>query len=350
MKGQRFHFNFQEIEHPGISPRVLRLTDENYTCNHLYFHNRSFTPDDSRVLFQSTLDGGFNLFSLILESGEVIQLTEKRNLDYFCQASRDGREVYFGADGCIWAVNLDSLDERLILDANKLLNMPVNKCSGAFPSWDGSRLVCFFEADPEFGLILKDLRTGEERVLLRGAQHVRHCQFCPSDPDLILYAHEGNWATIQARMWLYNLKTGENCRLRDHDEGTAEQVGHEFWANHSRKVYFTMRGDGDIRVAVYDVDSDTEQVLMHLNNVHGTLTQDDAYFISDSRPSQGEMYIVKLATLEKRLLCHHNMSWIKGMSRYHPHVTVSHSTNQAIFTSDGFGKNPGVFLADIPAW
>lgn len=350
MKGRQLHFEPQLLDHPGISPRVVRLTDPAYACNHLYFHNRSFTPDDAVVIFQSSLASGHNLFSLRLATGSVTQLTEGRELDYFAHISRDGKEVFFGADGCIMAVNLDTLAERLVLDARQHIGDGVTKCSGAFQSWDGNQLVCFFEAAPEYGLLLKDLRTGEERVLLRGAQHIRHCQFCPMDHQLILYAHEGNWATIQARMWLYDLASNRSRRLRDHDEGTAEQVGHEFWANHSRRVLFTMRGDGNIRVAEYDLDQEKEQVLMRLNNVHGCLSQDDAYFISDSRPSQGEMNIVKLATMEQRVLCHHNMSWVKGMSRYHPHVTSSYASDQVIFTSDGLGGQPGVFLADIQRW
>jgi hypothetical protein len=44
------------------------------------------------------------------------------------------------------------------------------------------------------------------------------------------------------------------------------------------------------------------------------------------------MYIVKLETGEVKVLCYQKMSWNSKMSRFHPLVTVSYHTNQAIFT------------------
>ncbi|MDL2318982.1 oligogalacturonate lyase family protein, partial [Eubacteriales bacterium OttesenSCG-928-A19] len=81
MKGQKIQFHPTEVSSEGgISPKVVRLTDPEYTCNHLYFHNRSFSPDDKTVVFESTLDGGNNLFAMDLATGMVTQLTEGRQL------------------------------------------------------------------------------------------------------------------------------------------------------------------------------------------------------------------------------------------------------------------------------
>lgn len=347
MKGSVYQFHPHEVPAGGISPRLLRLTDEQYTCNHLYFHNRSFTPDDQRVVFESTLDGGNNLFIMELATGKVTQLTEGRSLDYFAYISRDGSRVFFGADGCIRSVDLATLEERVEVDAQALVTEKVTKCSGAFPSWDGKKLVCFYEAAPDYGLIVKDLVSGECRVILHGPQHVRHCQFCPQDSNLILYAHEGNWEAMRARMWLVQADGANNRRVRDHDDGDYEAAGHEFWGNTARRLYFTIRREGRVFFACYDVDEDREQTLFELDNEHGTITMDDRYIICDSKRGQGEMYMVRLADNRVEVLCRQNMSWRPDRSMYHPHVTVSYRTNKAIFTTDGFG-NPGVFLADIP--
>lgn len=349
MKGKTYQFSLTQMESRGVSPKLMRLTDPAYTCNHLYFHNRSFSPDDKQVVFQSTLDGGNNLFIMELETGKVTQLTEGYELDYFAYMDREGKRVFFGADGCIKAVDIQSLQEEVIVDAQKLVKEKVTKCSGPFPSWDGKRLVCFYEARPDFGLIVTDLLSGESKVIAHGEQHLRHCQFCPNDNDLILYAHEGNWANIKARMWLIQADGSNNRRVRAHDDGDYEQAGHEFWGNTGRHVYFTIRRDGKVFFARYDVDTDSEETLFELDNEHGTITQDDHYIITDSKLGKGEMYIVKLDTGEVKVLCYHNMSWKKDMYRFHPHVTVSYKTNKAIFSTDGYG-NPGVFVADIPTF
>ncbi len=347
MKGKKYTFHPSVVDLGGISPRVTRLTDPEYTCNHLYFHNRSFTPDDKQVVFESTLDGGKNLFIMELATGEVTQLTEGRQLDYFGYISRDGKRVFFGADGCVRSVDLKTLEEEVIVDAQKLVREKVTKCSGAFPSWDGKKLVCFYEADPDFGLIVKNFETGEEKIIVHGEQPVRHCQFCPNDHNLIMYAHEGNWATIKARMWFIQADGSNNRRVRDHDDGDYEQAGHEFWGNTGKNAYFTVRREGRVFFSRFDVDTKKETTLFELDNEHGTVTMDDRYILCDSKRGDGEMYIVKLETGEARVLCYQKMSWLPNMSMYHPHVTVSYRTNQAIFTTDAYG-NPGVFVADIP--
>ena len=349
MKGDVFKFTPKIMNDAGISPKVIRLTDEEYVCNHLYFHNRSFTPDDKKVIFESEKDGGNNLFIMDMESNEVTQLTQGYSLDYFAYCSRDGKSVFFGADGCIKSVDLTTLEEKIIVKAQDVVESKVTKCSGAFPSWDGKKLVCFYEADPDYGLIVTDLETGDKKIIIHGTQPLRHCQFCPNDHNLLVYAHEGTWETIKARMWLIQADGSNNRRVRDHDDGDEEAAGHEFWGNKGRHIYFTVRREGKVFFSYFDVDTDQEITLFELDNEHGTVTQDDKYIICDSKRGDGEMYIVNTETKEVKILCYQKMSWISNMSRFHPHVTVSYTTNKAIYTTDGYGK-PGVFLADIPAF
>lgn len=347
MKGDIFTYIPQVIADDGISPKVVRITDPNDTCNHLYFHNRSYTPDDSKIVFESERDGGNNLFVMDVKTNQVKQLTQGYNLDYFGYPSRDGKKVFFGADGCIKAVDLETCEEEIILRAQDLVTEKVTKCSGAFPSWDGKKIVCFYEADPDYGLIVKNLETGEAKIIIHGVQPLRHCQYCPLDDDLILYAHEGTWEFIKARMWLINDDGSNNRRVRDHDDGDYEAAGHEFWANTEKAVYFTVRREGKVFFSKYLVEADKEITLFELDNEHGTITQDDQYILCDSKRGAGEMYQVKLENSEVKVLCYQKFSWGPGTSRFHPHVTVSYTTNQAIYTTDAYGK-PGVFVADIP--
>jgi Tol biopolymer transport system component len=352
MKGQTFTFTPTKMEDKGISPNVIRLTDERYTCNHMYFHNRSFTPDDKFVIFQSMMHGTNNLYKLELATNTVTKLTHGYDIDYFGYPSRDGKKVYFGVAGCIRTVDLDTCEEEVILRAQDLVKENVTKCSGAFPSWDGKKLVCFYEAMPDFGLIVLDLVTGDKKIIIHGDQPLRHCQFCPNDHNLIMYAHEGSRAVVKSRMWLINADGSNNRRVRSVDDGefaSAGHAGHEFWANIGRRIYYTVRLEGKLYFSTIDLDTGKEETLFELDNEHGTITQDDKYVITDSSRGNGEMNIVNLATKEKKVLCYHNFSWSGAeMSRLHPHPTVSYNTRKCIYTTDGFGPKPGVFVADIP--
>ena len=348
MKGESFPFTPQVHPDTGVSPRVLRVTDEKYTCNHLYFTSRAFTPDDKKLVFESDQDGGHNLFVLDFEKNEYMQLTEGKDLDYFPYVDRGGEKVFFGYKNHFYSVDLNTCEEKIIFDAVDLVGHDVFKVGGAYQSWDGKKVVTFFEADPDYGLIVTDLESGESKIILRGDQPVRHCQFCPHDNNLIVYAHEGNWEKIQARMWLVNADGTNNRRVRDHDDGLEEAVGHESWANTEKKLFYKIRrkSDGKTFIASFDIDANKETVLTECPHNHGIATADDRYFVADW--NGGPMHIVDLKTLEIQTLCNPNMTWIKGKSRFHPHPTSSNKGDRIVYSTDAYGENPGVFVVEIP--
>jgi Tol biopolymer transport system component len=347
MKGSRFPFTPVPCQDAGLSPRVLRVTDDRYSCNHLYFTSRSFTPDSSKIVFESDQDGGHNLYIFDLVKNEYTQLTEGKDLDYFPYVDRQGKKVFFGYKSCLYSLDLESLQEEILFDARELTGRDVFKVGGAYQSWDGKKIVSFFEADPEYGLIVTEPENGKSNIILRGNQPVRHCQFCPQDHGLIVYAHEGNWSTMGARMWFIRSDGSGNRRVRDHDDGTEEAVGHESWANTQKKLFYKIRRSSDhkIFIASFDVDADRETVIMECPHNHGIASLDDRFFIADY--SGGPMWIADLERKKTDVLCNPDMSWVKGMSRFHPHPSVSNDGKYVVYSTDHFGK-PGVFIAELP--
>jgi len=347
MKGDRFSFTPIPHKDTGISPQVLRITDERYTCNHLYFTSRSFTPDDRKVVFESDQDGGHNLYIMDIERNEYTQLTEGKDLDYFPYIDRKGKKVFFGYKNHLYSLDLENYREEILFDAQDLVGHEVFKVGGAYQSWDGKKIVTFFEAKPDYGLIVTNLESGQSKIIIKGGQPVRHCQFCPFDHDLIVYAHEGDWNTMQARMWFIRSDGSGGRRVRDHDDGMEEAVGHESWANTRKMLFYKIRraSDKKIFVASFDVDADKETVIMECSHNHGIATVDDRYFIADY--SGGPMWMVDLGAKKIEPLCNPNMSWVKGMSRFHPHPTVSNNGKYVVYSTDNFGK-PGVFIAELP--
>ncbi len=163
----------------------MRITDPNDTCNHLYFHNRSFTPDDSKIVFESERDGGNNLFVMDVKTHQVKQLTQGYQLDYFGYPSRDGKKVFFGADGCIKTVDLETCREEIVLRAQDLVQTPVTKCSGGFPAGTAKKLVCFYESGSGFWPDChKTWEPARPKIIIHERQPLRHCQFCPLGNDL----------------------------------------------------------------------------------------------------------------------------------------------------------------------
>jgi len=359
MKADTFTFQFQEMENKGSAKRVTRVTDLAAPSNHLYFTQRSFTPDGKKIIFLSERDGGFNLFSLDIETGSVLQITEGRNLGYFPFISWDGGRIIFGEGPNLWMVDLQSLEETKLLDVGEMIGRTVTKVAGTYQSHDGSRVVCFYESPgaaapgggpsgavgqkSSYGLVVYEMDNGESRVIVEGEQPVRHCQMCPLDSGLVLYAHEGNWETIQTRMWLVRTDGSDNHPVRKQVAG--ERVGHEFWANTSKTVYFTIYRGEDSEIRTIDLETQKEELVIAIDNCHAAIDPADRFLIADNnRGSADELFLIDLATKQTQVLCYPRMSWKTG--RFHPHPTFSPKSDRVIFTSD-FEGTAAVYVAEL---
>jgi Tol biopolymer transport system component len=345
MKGERTKAPAERLRDAGgISPQVVRVTDLRWPTHHVYFTQRSFTPDDKSLIVLCKKGEGFDLHRIDLESQEMVRLTEGRSFDYFPFPSWDGKSVIFGNGPSLWRVGLADQDEEELVNVSRLTGQTVTKVGGAYQSYDGARVVCFYEAKPDFGLVVYEMATRTARVIIHGGQPLRHCQFCPLDPHLLVYAHEGSWDTICDRMWLIKADGSENRKVRETPAG--ERVGHEFWANGSRTVYFTVyRGEAS-EIRVKNLDTGVESLVVALDNCHAAIHPRDKYLVADNnRGKADDMFLIDVATKKIEVLCYPRFSWKE--SRFHPHPTFSTKGDRVVFTSDVEGA-AAVYVASLP--
>lgn len=352
MKGDRYPVQVKTLNSRGIARDVMRLTDLAYSSNHLYFTNRSFTPDGERIIFLSNREGGrFDLYCHDLENNVVHQLTEGRNLDYFPFISWDGTRVFFGESSTVWDVNLDSLEETKLFDVSDLVHKQVTRVGGTFQNYAGTQLVFFYEAydmyslTGDFGLIVLSLETGNSKVIAQGAQPVRHGQYCPLDKDLILYAHEGPWESTQERMWLVNADGTDNRPARNTRQG--DRIGHEFWANESKAIYFTIYHGSKSEIRCIDLKTKEERLVISIGHCHSMIDPHDRFLVADNNRDENadELFLIDLSSQKSQILCRHRMCW--SNLRFHPHPTFSPTGDRIVYTSD-FEGQPAVYLAEVP--
>jgi hypothetical protein len=86
-------------------------------------------------------------------------------------------------------------------------------------------------------LFTMNIKTGEVKVVHRDNHWFGHVQFSPTDPDLCMFCHEGNWENVD-RIWLINPSkstidasgnVSSNARIAFHRTEKREIAGHEFW-------------------------------------------------------------------------------------------------------------------------
>ena len=84
--------------------------------------------------------------------------------------------------------------------------------------------------------VFTNLKTGES--LTNGFQYawLNHLQFSPTDPNLLLYCHEGTWHEVD-RIWTIRTD-GSRQRLMHKRTMDMEIAGHEFWSYDGKTIWF----------------------------------------------------------------------------------------------------------------
>jgi len=219
-------------------------------------------------------------------------------------------------------------------------------------------------------LFTLDIRSGEVKVLLRSTDWLNHLLFSPTDPELLMFCHEGPWHKVD-RIWL--IRADGSHLTKVHTRTMAMEIaGHEFWSHDGKTVWYdlqTPRAE-DFWLAGYNVDTGA-RTWYHLErnewSIHFNVNRDGTLFCGDGGdpgqvadakdgewiylfhpelvPNQGgidEPGFVRPGVLHSERLV--NMS--KHNYRLEPNVSFSPDQKWVIFRSNMFGPTY-VFAAEI---
>ncbi len=132
--------------------------------------------------------------------------------------------------------------------------------------------------------IFTNLKTGEAQTVGYQYGSLNHMQFSPTDPNLLLYCHEGTWHEVD-RVWTIRTD-GSEMTLRHKRTMDMEIAGHEFWSFDGKTIWFDLQTPrsqvfwiGGVDVATgkekrYPVDRDAW-------SVHYNVSRDNSLFMGD---------------------------------------------------------------------
>jgi oligogalacturonide lyase len=133
-------------------------------------------------------------------------------------------------------------------------------------------------------LFFYHIQTGETKKVNRCTDWLGHLQFSPTDPNLLMFCHEGPWHKVD-RIWTI-CSDGTDLKLIHPRTMTMEIAGHEFWSADGKTIWYdlqTPRGE-DFWVAGYDVSSGM-RTWYHLQrdewSVHFNVSPDGKLFCGD---------------------------------------------------------------------
>ena len=324
---------------PDTGHRIVRLSREDGTQS-LYFHQNAYTPDGKKLIV-TTAGGGIATIDLAsremqpLVAGPVSVLVAGRKTgDVYFTRRPGGRGAGPSAgESVVYAANIATgatrevvklppgrsvaslnADETLLLgtyvDGPPPSGPPRNRTADSRfgqPNYqalgpDGKPMTYADAKDLALHnslmaaragaprvLFTLSTRTGELREVFREHEWLGHLQFSPTDPEQIMFCHEGTWHEVD-RIW--TIRTDGSGLKKIHTRTmNMEIAGHEFFSADGRTIWYdlqTPRGQ-DFWLAGYRIATG-KRTWYHLQrnewSVHFNVSPDGTLFAGDGGDSE----------------------------------------------------------------
>ena len=380
MIGQTWSSEIREFKDEKTGRTIQQLTSIGNNV-HLYFTENSFDAHRNEIIFRSDRASGedkaphedplYNLFRMELETGEIVQLTDETISIGNVTKTPDSRLVVYAAGNKIQKLETESGEISTIYEetGNFRVGTPsisANRRYVAFyrnekvdvprgPNYAGFKEHYYLVKDGRITLAYLD-GSGWFDVF-KDTHWVSHFQFCPDDPTLATFCHEGPWHLVTQRIWLLDFVSREAwpCfRQQEHDS-----IGHEFWTQDGY-IFFDDRGPGHDGTITSDrtqavatdvaVKESTMIPFVGLADRHGNLVRriDMPYYCNhyhanpDNTVLVGDdvddLVLIDISGDEAKLevLCNHKTSW--HMQSSHCHPTWSWEGSRILYASDHGGR------------
>ena len=186
-----------------------------------YFHNDPFVPpnenNNEKMIFYRKVDNENQLFSIDLKTEKIEQITNKHRVNGEI-VGKKSRKVFYQCGDSVFSTGIENHDTKLIyvfpedirgsvttlnvdeaLLAGALITKAEEDIFKKFP-----RKSDFFERVYEAKLLRSlftiNVKTGEFKKFYSEKAWLNHIQFSPTDPDLLMFCHEGPWHKVD-RIW-----------------------------------------------------------------------------------------------------------------------------------------------------
>ncbi len=304
---------------PDTGHRVIRLSREPGSQS-LYFHQNAYTTEGDKLIITTPT----GVSTINLKTGEIERVVDGRvNV---IVVGRKSRQVYYTKDNTLFATHLDTratkeiiklpfrgglssvnADETLLLGARTEVegqgpyggqNQRQYGINPDLPKQqlgpDGKPLTFAerkevmmnnrLEQHLPMAMYTVNTNTGEVKTILKTTDWLGHLQFSPTDPNLIMFCHEGPWHKVD-RIWTMRAD-GSGLKKIHTRTMNMEIAGHEFFSNDGRVIWYDLqipRGE-DFWLASYELETG-KRTWYHMQrndwSVHFNVSRDGKLFAGD---------------------------------------------------------------------
>lgn len=380
MIGQKWNSEIREFKDEKTKRTIRQLTSAGNNV-HLYFTENSFDVHKNEIIFRSDRASGedkaphedplYNLFRMDLDSGEIVQLTDEPKGTGSVTKTPDSRIVVYVSGKQIRKLDTTTGETTTVyketgdfrvgspsISANRRTvafcrNEKVKVSRG--PNYGGFKESYYAIKDGRITLAYLDSSGWFD--IFKDTHWLGHFQFCPDDPTLATFCHEGPWHLVTQRIWLLDFVSHEVWPCFRQQE--QDSVGHEFWTQDGY-VFFDNRGPGHDGTITSDrtqavardvaVKEKTMIPFVGLADRQGNVIRriempyycnhyhanpDNTILVGDD---VDDLVLIDISGDEAKLevLCNHKTSWHTQSGHCHP--TWSWDGRRVLYASDHGGR------------
>ena len=241
--------------------RIVRLSRRPQGGSSFYFHNNPFLKAengiDDLMVFYGIEDSIKQLFTVNLSTLEIDRITNHPSRFHGEIVGKSRKEVFYQSRDSVFATHAITGASRLVYVFPEdfkgrvtTINADETLLAGAqaLPEKDSiyrknptksSYFNRIYEAKIPHTLFTINIESGELKKLFSEKAWLNHVQFSPTDPDLLMYDHEGPWHLVD-RIWTIDVKTGKNQLMHERTM-PMEIAGHEFFSRDGNTIWYDLQ-------------------------------------------------------------------------------------------------------------
>ncbi len=285
--------------------KIIHLTSRMGENRSFYFHNNPFLPavsgENEKMIFSGKVGENMQLFSVDMKTGKADQITNKKEVAGEIVAVK-GREVYYQCGDSVFATGIENHKTRLIYVFPEnarghitTLNADETLLAGALNSPEEDEILKrypekhdffnrIYEAKLRRTLFTIPAKGGELKSIYSENAWLNHIQFSPTDPELLMFCHEGPWHKVD-RIWTVNVNGGKP-KLMHKRTMEGEIAGHEFFGPDGKRIWFDLQMPRSVKFFLSGTDlasGEEKRYEMTRNewSIHFTVSPDQKLFAGD---------------------------------------------------------------------
>lgn len=284
--------------------KVIRLSRKEGSNASFYFHNNPFIGN--KMVFYSTDKAGKQIHTVDLKTLQTEQVTSQASPMSGEIVGKKSRRVYYQIKDSIFATNIDTKKTELLFvfpedfkASVTTLNADETLLGGVWAT-DAEKEI--FKQHPEKSdyfnriyesrlprtLFAVDLKTKQIKKLFTDSAWLNHVQFSSTDPNLLMFCHEGPWHKVD-RIWTINLNNNE-IKLMHKRTVDMEIAGHEWFSPDGKTIWFDLQQPRSVNFFVAGTDVKTGQEKKYSLtrdqwSIHYNISPDQKLFAGDGGDS-----------------------------------------------------------------